>query len=196
MRKPDGTKTETMTETLQLIMYQLIPEDKHKEDTPYHRIIRDQTKQPLYTMDDKEFTKEEVKQVIESLQPKKAPGPNGITNEIIKLVFKEIPKTMTATYNACLRTGRFPVNWKIAKILPIAKPGREKNADTSKYRPISLLNTEGKVLEKLLSKRITHHLYMTEYLNENQYGLTPQKDTVDAAMQVKQYLENHLERGE
>ena len=195
MRSPDGTKTETITETLQLIMDQLIPEDKHKEDTPYHRTIRDQTKQPLYTMDDKEFTKEEVKQVIESLQPKKAPGPNGITNEIIKLVFKEIPKTMTATYNACLRTGRFPVNWKIAKILPIAKPGREKSADTSKYRPISLLNTEGKVLEKLLSKRITHHLYTTEYLNENQYGFTPQKNTVDAAMQVKQYLENHLERG-
>jgi len=34
MRKPDGTKTETMTETLQLIMDQLIPEDKHKEDSP------------------------------------------------------------------------------------------------------------------------------------------------------------------
>jgi len=92
MRKPDGTKLETMTETLQLVMDQLIQEDKHKEDTPYHRTIREQTKQPLYTMDEKEFTKEEVKQVIESLQPKKAPGPNGITNEIIKLIFKEIPK--------------------------------------------------------------------------------------------------------
>ena len=102
---------------------------------------------------------------------------------------------MTATYNACLRTGRFPVNWKIAKILPIAKLGREKSADTSKYRPISILNTEGKVLEKLLSKRITHHLYTTEYINENKYGFTPEKNTVDAAMQVKQYLENHLERG-
>ena len=98
--------------------------------TPYHRTIRGQTKQPLYTMDDKEFTKEEVKQVIESLQPKKTPRPNGVTNEIIKLVFKEIPKIMTATYNACLRRGRFPVSWKIAKILPIAKPGREKSADT------------------------------------------------------------------
>ena len=32
MRKRDGTKTETMTETLQLIMDQLIPEDKHKEN--------------------------------------------------------------------------------------------------------------------------------------------------------------------
>jgi hypothetical protein len=42
MPKPEGTKTETMTETLQLIMDELIPENKHKEDTPYHRTIRDQ----------------------------------------------------------------------------------------------------------------------------------------------------------
>ena len=102
---------------------------------------------------------------------------------------------MTAIYNACLRTGCFPDNWKIAKILPIVKPGREKSPDTSKYRPISLLNTEGKVLEKLLSKRIMHHLYKTEYLNENQYVFKPQKSTVDAAMEVKQYIEPHVERG-
>jgi len=112
---------------------QLIPEDKHNEDTLYHMTIREQLKQPLYTTDVKEFTKEEVRQVIESLQPKKAPGPNGITNEIVKLLFKEMPKTMTATYNACLRTGCFSVNWKVAKILPIVKPGREKSTDTSKY---------------------------------------------------------------
>jgi hypothetical protein len=101
---------------------------------------------------------------------------------------------MTAIYNACLRTGCFPKNWKIAKMLPIVKPEREKSADTSKYRPISLLNTEGKVLENLLSKRIMHHLYKTQYLNINQYGFTPHKSTVDAAMEVKQYIEHHLER--
>jgi hypothetical protein len=43
---------------------QLIPEDNQKEDTPYHMTIREQTKQLLYTTDDKEFTKEEVKRVI------------------------------------------------------------------------------------------------------------------------------------
>jgi len=40
-----------------------------------------------------------------------------------------------------------------------------------------------------------HHLHTTEYLNENQYGFTPQKNTIDAAMKVKQYIEPHLERG-
>jgi hypothetical protein len=61
IQKPDGTKTETMKETLQLILDQLIPEDKHKDNTPYHVTIQDQRKQPLHTKGDKEFTKEEVK---------------------------------------------------------------------------------------------------------------------------------------
>jgi len=110
LQKSDGTKTETMIETLQLMLDQLILEDNHKEDTTYHVTIRKQTKQPLYTTDNKEFTKEEVRQVIESSQPKKAPGTNGITNEIVQLVFKVLPITMTAIYNASLRTGRFPDN--------------------------------------------------------------------------------------
>jgi hypothetical protein len=50
-------------------------------------------------------------------------------------------------------------------------------------------------VEKLLSKRITHHLYTTEYLNKNQYGFTPKTNTVDAAMEVKQNIVPHLERG-
>jgi len=63
---------------------------------------------------------------------------------------------MTALYNECLRKQRFPENWKIAKMLPIIKPGKEYNWEQSKYRPISLQNTEGRVLEKLLIRRIMH----------------------------------------
>ena len=37
--------------------------------------------------------------------------------------------------------------WKIAKVLMITKPGREEASDTLMYKPISLLNTEGKILE-------------------------------------------------
>lgn len=82
---------------------------------------------------------------------------------------------MPATYKACLKTGCFQDNWKIAKIVPIIKPGSENGTDTSMYRPISLLNTEGKALENLLSKRIIHQLQKTENVNGIQYRFTPQK---------------------
>jgi hypothetical protein len=78
-------------------------------------------------------------------------------------------------YNECLKRGHFPKKWKIAKIIPITKPGKKDSRDPSKYRPISLLNIEGKVLEKLLRSRVMHHLYKTEFLNPNQFGFVPQK---------------------
>jgi len=75
------------------------------------------------------------------------------------------------------------------------KPGKEDSQDPSKYRPISLLNIGGKVLEKLLINRIMHYVYKIEYINGSQYGFTPQKRTTDAAMAVKQFIEPEFEKG-
>jgi retron-type reverse transcriptase len=40
-----------------------------------------------------------------------------------------------------------------------------------------------------------HYAYTTEALNKNQYGFTPQKNTADAAMDARQYIKPHLNRG-
>jgi hypothetical protein len=96
-----------------------------QDDTYHHITVRKQTEQPSNTPNDKEFTQEEVGQVIEGLKQKKAPGPSGITNEITKLIFKAIPKTITSIYNECQRKWSFPANWKIAKVIPITKLGKE-----------------------------------------------------------------------
>ena len=124
LQKPDGTKTESTEETLRFILHQLTPDNNSQDDTYHHITVRKQTEQPLYTPNDKEFTQEEVGQVIEGLKQKKTPEPSEITDEIAKLIFKAIPK-ITSIYNECLRKGTFPTNWKIAKVLPITKPGKE-----------------------------------------------------------------------
>jgi hypothetical protein len=74
-----------------------------------------------------------------------------------------MPQTLAVMYNECLKRGHFPEQWKIAKIIPITNPGKKDSYDPSKYRPISLINIEGKELEKLLINRIMHHLYKTEF---------------------------------
>jgi hypothetical protein len=58
-----------------------------------------------------------------------------------------------------------------------------------------LLNTVGKALERLLIKRIMHHLYRTQFLNDNQFGFTPQKNTIDAAMEARKFIEPQLQKG-
>ena len=58
-----------------------------------------------------------------------------------------------------------------------------------------MINTGGKVLEKLLIKRIMHHLHETEFLIDNQYGFTPQNNNINAAMEARKFIEPQLERG-
>jgi hypothetical protein len=50
----------------------------------------------------------------------------------------------------------------------------------------------GKVLEKSLINRIMHFVYRNELMNRNQFGFTPQKSAIDAAIEVKEYLEEGL----
>ena len=83
-----------------------------------------------------------------------------------------------------------------ALVIPITKPGKAESEEASTFRPISLLDTGGKVLEKLLINRINHHVYSPGHINENQYGFRPQKSTIDAAMVVKEFVEDSLAEGD
>ena len=68
--------------------------------------------------------------------------------------------------------------------------------DVSKFRQISLLNTGGKVMEKVLTNRINHQIYSHDFMNTNQYVFTPRRSTIDAAMAVKDFVEEVLVGGE
>ena len=145
---------------------------------------------PLRTTNDEEFTRHEVQAALEKFDPRKAPGEDALSSEILLHAFRSFPTVFTEIYE-CLR-GHFPQQWKRSVILPIVKPGKEGLNEVGKYRPISLINIGGKILENLLIDRINHHLYSNRLLNENQYGFTPQKSTVDAAMAAKDFAQTHL----
>ena len=104
---------------------------------------------PPDTDDDEEFTIQEVTNVVMGMG-KKAPGEDGIPNEVWKGVAAILLKYLTAIYNGCLKEGVFPKRWKKSKIIPIVKPGKEGSEEVNKFRSISLLNSGGKVLGKLM----------------------------------------------
>jgi Reverse transcriptase (RNA-dependent DNA polymerase). len=148
--------------------------------------------EPLYTTDNIPFTKEEVQAAMEKFDPYKAPGKDAQNSEILLEAFRSFPTFFTEVYNECLQTGHFSNYWKRSIIQPMVKPGKEGLSEVHKYRPISLINKGGKLLEKLLIDRINHHLHTNKLLNRNQFGFTPQKSTVDAAMAMKQYALSHI----
>jgi hypothetical protein len=196
LRQLDGSLTTDLQGTLSLMIQKFAPEDNPEDDTDNHRQTRNLISMPMDTDDDAEFTEQEVTNVIHDMGNKKAPGEDGIPNEVWKGLVKILPKYLTAIYNKCLKEGVFPRRWKTAKIIPIVKPGKEGSDEVSKFRPISLLASGGKVLEKLLINRINHHVYTRGHMNENQFGFRPQKSTVDAALAIKDFVQKSLEAGD
>jgi len=72
------------------------------------KYTNDITNRPINTPDDCEFTREEIRGVIEGMNNKKAPGEDGITAEIHKQTFKILPKSITAMSNGCLKKRSLP----------------------------------------------------------------------------------------
>ena len=194
LKKEDGSFTKDLQETMALMMQQFTPTDDTNEDNTYHRQVRKATEEPVHTRNEELFTTIEIQTVLSSMDHTKTPGDDDITSEILLRALKAFPKFITAIYNGCLEQGTFPKPWKKSRILPIIKPGKEESTEVSKFRPISLLSTGGKVLEKLLINRIMHYMYKKDFIHESQYGFTPQTSAIDAAMAVKEFIDDKLKQ--
>jgi len=89
-----------------------VPEDNETNDSAVQKQIREQVKEPVDTEGDKPFSREEIAFVIKKFNPNKAPGEDGLTNEILLRVFGNFPSFLTELYNKCLNEGCFRRQWK------------------------------------------------------------------------------------
>ena len=82
--------------------------------------------------------------------------------------WKEYNSYITHICNVSKRSNTFPDVWKSAKIKPLHKKG--SNLNLSNYRPISILPTLSKVLEKHVAIHLSKYLNGHELLSPNQSG--------------------------
>jgi hypothetical protein len=78
--------------------------------------------------------------------------------------------------NAALLAQYFPPVWKHARVISILKPGKDPSLP-SLYRPISLLDTIGKLFEKILLSRILIEVSGRGLLRDEQFGFRPKHST-------------------
>ena len=131
---------------------------------------------------------EEVVDIIKGLNPRKAPGSDGITNKVLKRFPARLVFLLTAIYNAALSNNIFPQPWKQAIVIGIPKPGKPKTDPTS-YRPISLLCTIGKIYERILYTRLKDYAYDNKLIPDEQFGFRSKHSCVQ---QVHRIVEHSL----
>ena len=121
--------------------------------------------------------------------PKKAPGLDGFTAEILKRALLSIRNYLLRLYNGMLSSGRFPTGWKEAQVVLIPK----KNASNDEFksiRPISLISVIAKLGEKLINRRLQWFFLETEFLSNAQYGIVRGRGTADLLLQISADVRN------
>ena len=138
------------------------------------------TSEPMFTDPD------EDQNAIRGLKVGKAPGPNGVSNRALKHLPMRAVLLLAQFFNSILLNHHIPPVWKHARVISILKPGKDP-AQPSSYRPISLLDTIGKLFEKILLTRILNHLGECGLLRDKQFGFR-------AGISTTLHLARHVER--
>jgi len=138
-------------------------------------------------------TVQEVLDTIKSTKDTSA-GHDEIPIKLIKKIAPYIAHVLVDIFNASFQTGTFPDTLKIAKVIPIFKAG-DKNS-INNYRPISMLSTLAKLLEKLALRRLEEYCKRNKVITPSQYGFVDGKSTqsalVDFTSSVLRSFDNKL----
>ena len=113
-------------------------------------------------------TESELKTLINALPNKLSSGYDNINNVLLKQLGESVLKPMMICVNRSLTEGLFPQAMKLADVYPLFKS--KDKGETNNYRPISLLLTLSKLLEKIVYGEVYHFLNDTNQIYNSQYG--------------------------
>lgn len=125
---------------------------------------------------------------LSSLDISKATGLDGIGPRLLKLSSPVITKSITFVVRQSLLTGKFPSLWKQAKVNPLHKGGAKE--EINNYRPISILPTLSKLLEKFIQKHLMTFMNTYDVLHQSQSGFRSGYSTETAlTLMTERWLE-------
>ena len=117
------------------------------------------------------FNDESILKIIRAFDVNEAHGHDDILIPEIKLCDKSTIPAISWIYKNCINSGIFPNIWKKPNVFPIHKKDDKQVVDN--YRPVSLLPTFSKIIERLIINWLFEFLHENNLLNENQSGFRP-----------------------
>ena len=103
------------------------------------------------------LTLDELNLALRKIKTGKAAGVDLVSNQMLRQLSPLAKERLLTLYNKSWELGICPGKWKLGEIIPFPKPGKDPQL-TSSYRPICLLSTIGKLMERIVKGRIEWYL--------------------------------------
>lgn len=128
-----------------------------------------------------------------SLKINKAIGLDFISARLLKYGARAICRSVTRLLNLSISSGKFPDIWKCSKVSALFKCGDRTNP--TNYRPISILPTLSKIMEKVVHSQFYKFLNSQDLLSSKQFGFRPKYSTTTALSNFVDEVLLNMEQG-
>ena len=134
-------------------------------------------------------TPADILNATRKLKSKHSSGHDEISSKLLKDTIHNIHIPITHIVNLSFSTGIVPNHMKIAKVIPIFKASDPQSIQN--YRPISLLTSFSKLLEKIMYDRVITYLNSHNILYKHQYGFRSNHSTIHPIIHLLNHCAEH-----
>lgn len=119
------------------------------------------------------FSENEFYNAINNIKKDTSPGLDSITYLILKKLTPTAKKFLLTLFNIFFTKSIFPDSWRDTRVVFLPKPHGKG------YRPISLTSNICKLFEKIIQKRLEHHVEYLDGIPANQFGFRRGRSSTD-----------------
>ena len=120
--------------------------------------------------------------VIARMRNSAACGSDGLCIRFVKICLPSICHVITHIVNSSIASHHVPDSWKLTLVHPIQKS--PKSTDTANYRPISILPTIAKIIERVVYEQLSHYFTTHHLFTPCQHGFRVHHSTDTALLSV------------